>query len=213
MATQTTHYNLSKPGVNDPTDQDLWGNELNANMDIIDATMFSNSQSSLPIGVGFDYWGSAAPAKCIFPYGQAISRTTYALLFAVLGVTYGVGDGSTTFNLPDKSGRVSFAADNLSGTPAGRLTKATTDGIDGTAIGNTGGVQDAVLIAGQIPAITGTVPARTGVGPTAGGGGPVAVGASDNTTLPVTINGTGGGTPVNTLPPGIVCNYVIYAGA
>jgi microcystin-dependent protein len=55
-----------------------------------------------------DYWGTTTPnSSFAFPTGQAISRTTYAALFALIGATYGVGDGTTTFNLPDKTGRVS----------------------------------------------------------------------------------------------------------
>jgi len=60
-----------------------------------------------PIGSIHDYAGSVAPSNFLFCYGQAISRTTYAELFAVIGTTYGTGDGSTTFNLPDYTNRVS----------------------------------------------------------------------------------------------------------
>jgi microcystin-dependent protein len=44
--------------------------------------------------------------------GSAISRTTYSLLFTVIGTTYGVGDGSTTFNIPNLQGRVVFGRDS-----------------------------------------------------------------------------------------------------
>ena len=52
------------------------------------------------------YW-STAPTGYLLEDGTAVSRTTYADLFAVIGTTYGAGDGSTTFNLPDSRGRVS----------------------------------------------------------------------------------------------------------
>lgn len=81
---------------------------------------------SVPLGSGLDYWGSTTPNSAFaFPYGQAISRTTYASLYSVLGTTYGSGDGSTTFNLPDKRGRVSAAYDEMGGSPASRLTTTT----------------------------------------------------------------------------------------
>lgn len=51
------------------------------------------------------YAGVSAPAGWILCEGQAISRATYVLLFGVIGTVYGVGDGSTTFNLPDLRGR------------------------------------------------------------------------------------------------------------
>ena len=51
-------------------------------------------------------WGSASiPSGFLECNGQAVSRSTYAALFAVIGTTYGVGDGSTTFNVPDLTDR------------------------------------------------------------------------------------------------------------
>lgn len=54
-----------------------------------------------PIGAILAFGGATAPAGWLLCQGQAISRTTYAALFAVIGTAYGAGDGSTTFNLPD----------------------------------------------------------------------------------------------------------------
>lgn len=50
--------------------------------------------------------GSTIPQGFLFCDGSAVSRTTYANLFAVIGTSFGAGDGSTTFNLPDMRGRV-----------------------------------------------------------------------------------------------------------
>ena len=50
------------------------------------------------------YGGEAAPTGWLLAAGSAVSRTTYATLFAAIGTTYGAGDGSTTFNLPDFRG-------------------------------------------------------------------------------------------------------------
>lgn len=62
-----------------------------------------------PIGTMMPYAGtSSPPAGFLWCQGQAVSRTTYSALFAVLGTTYGSGNGSTTFNLP-KSSTVSNA--------------------------------------------------------------------------------------------------------
>ena len=63
----------------------------------------------IPVGGEIIYYGTSEPAgdDWKFPNGQAISRTTYAELFDLIGTTHGAGDGSTTFNLPDKRGRVS----------------------------------------------------------------------------------------------------------
>jgi microcystin-dependent protein len=61
-------------------------------------------QEALPGGVIFPFAGSAAPTGWLLCDGAAISRTVYARLFAAIGTTYGVGDGSTTFNLPNSQG-------------------------------------------------------------------------------------------------------------
>lgn len=54
-----------------------------------------------PIGAINAYGGATAPKGWLLCHGQAISRTDYAELFAVIGTAYGSGDGSTTFNVPD----------------------------------------------------------------------------------------------------------------
>jgi microcystin-dependent protein len=63
-------------------------------------------------------------------------------LFAKIGIAYGSGDGSTTFNVPDKRGRVSVGKDNMGGSTAGRITAAVS-GLDGTVLGASGGDQHA----------------------------------------------------------------------
>lgn len=66
----------------------------------------------LPIGAQFAYSSATnIPEGCLVCDGSAISRTDYSELFAVIGTTYGEGDGSTTFNLPNKRGRVSVGLD------------------------------------------------------------------------------------------------------
>lgn len=71
----------------------------------------------IPVGAVIDYWGNAAPTGFMFAAGQEVSRTTYAELFAVIGTTAGVGNGSTTFNLPDYRGLVSAGREDMA-TPA-----------------------------------------------------------------------------------------------
>jgi len=58
-----------------------------------------------PVGSIFMYGAAAAPTGYLLCDGTAVSRTTYAALFAVIGTTFGAGDGSTTFNLPNMTGR------------------------------------------------------------------------------------------------------------
>lgn len=70
-----------------------------------------------PTGSIVQYGGNAAPTGWMLCNGAPISRTTYAALFAVIGTTYGVGDGSTTFNLPNFGGRVPAGLKGTAGEP------------------------------------------------------------------------------------------------
>lgn len=65
----------------------------------------------IPAGVQMPYGGDAPPAGWLLLDGAAVSRAAYPRLYAVLGDAYGAGDGSTTFNVPDKRGRVSIGVD------------------------------------------------------------------------------------------------------
>lgn len=70
----------------------------NGNLSLIaGSTLYADA----PIGAIQAFGGSVAPSGWLLCQGQAISRTTYADLFSVIGTNFGVGDGSTTFNLPD----------------------------------------------------------------------------------------------------------------
>ena len=84
--------------------------------------------TSLPAGVFMPYGGSTAPTGWLLCDGSAVSRATYAALFAAIGTTYGVGNGTTTFNLPDARGRVVGGAGTGSGLTA--RTAGTTDGAE-----------------------------------------------------------------------------------
>jgi microcystin-dependent protein len=94
-----------------------------------------------PTGTILDYAGSAAPTGWLLAYGQAVSRTTYANLYAILGTVYGAGDGSTTFNVPDLRGRTVFGKDDMGGTAANRITNAVS-GLAATTLGAVGGDQN-----------------------------------------------------------------------
>ena len=62
--------------------------------------------NSLPIATSIEGYWTSAPQGFLLEDGSAVSRTTYSDLFAAIGTTYGAGNGSTTFNLPDSRGRV-----------------------------------------------------------------------------------------------------------
>jgi len=81
--------------------------------------------TAAPAGRIEAYAGATAPTGYLLCDGTAVSRTTYATLFAVTSTTYGVGDGSTTFNVPDLRGRVAVGV----GTNAAVNARALSDGI------------------------------------------------------------------------------------
>jgi hypothetical protein len=108
---------------------------------------FYGSPYLIPLGGGIDYWGATTPnSSFALATGQPISRTTYATLFSLFGTTYGSGDGSTTFNLPDKTGRVSAMMEAA----ATRLT-STYFGGNSTVLGAVGGAENQTLTLAQLP--------------------------------------------------------------
>jgi microcystin-dependent protein len=91
----------------------LWGNDaaFNNGNGFNDGIIVWRHLTSdiVPTGLIIPYAGSTAPsANWLICNGSAVSRTTYAALFAVCSTAYGNGDGSTTFNLPDLTGRAPF---------------------------------------------------------------------------------------------------------
>ena len=76
---------------------------------------------AMPTGFIGHYAANAIPTGFLKCNGAAISRSTYAALFTVVGTTYGVGDGSTTFNVPDLRGEFVRGLDDGRGVDAGRV--------------------------------------------------------------------------------------------
>lgn len=190
---------------------------------------------AVPVGVVNPFAGATAPSGWLLCYGQAVSRTAYPVLFTTLSTTYGSGDGSTTFNIPDMRGRVVAGEDDMGGTAANRLTSGGS-GINGVALGATGGTQTHTMTSAEMPAHTHTQNAhghvvssnsfagdlQIVVGPRGGDGafysfsdsgndasvGAAVVYARDTTAT--NQNTGGGGAHLNTQPT-IVLNYIIKA--
>ena len=180
----------------------------------------------IPSGAVIPFAGSAAPSGWLLCFGQAISRTTYATLFAAIGTSFGAGDGSTTFNIPDLRGRAAFGLDNMGGTAAGRITSAGS-GIAGTTLGATGG-DEHMQAHGHSASVTdpGHAHGMQGYDPYSGGthGGPrpaytadaeetsptnLAAGVNSAVTgIGISINSNGGGSSQN-IPPAIMLSYII----
>jgi microcystin-dependent protein len=168
----------------------------------------------IPLGGMMPYIGASAPNSAfVLPFGQAISRTTYATLFALTGSTFGAGDGSTTFNVPDLRGRSVFGLDNMGGSTASRVTNGNS-GIVGTTLGAAGGDE---RLHQHNHAITDPGHFHTGAfapGVAVGGGG-VGFGDLSNaghgtgiSTTGITINNACGGASQN-MPPAIILPYIL----
>ena len=98
--TATPKLGLTRPEVG--ASRDTWGTKTNGNWDIVDAQIYGR----MPIGARVGFCGITAPPGWLQANGQAIPRATYPELFAVIGTTYGAGDGTTTFNMPNYNGKV-----------------------------------------------------------------------------------------------------------
>ena len=177
------------------------------------SVLFGGAAPALtPTGVVVPFAGTSAPTGWLLSFGQTVSRTTYAALFAVIGTTYGAGDGSTTFGLPDLRGRVIAGQDDMGGTSANRLT-GLSGGVDGDVLGGTGGSESHTLTEAEIPSHSHIDGYSNG-----GGGGSygdtTAASAQDmsmsgsSTNHPNT-SSTGGDGAHNNVQPTIILNYII----
>lgn len=154
-------------------------------------------------------WGTvSAPAGYLLCDGTAVSRTTYADLFAIISTTFGVGDGSTTFNVPNLKGRIPVGLDSAQ--------------TEFDAMAETGGAKTHTLVSGEMPSHTHTQDAHSHVeqGPNLASGGALTLGIDTNasgnqstgssTATTVAVNqSTGGGGSHNNLQPYLVINWVI----
>lgn len=132
--------------------------------------------------------------------GSAISRTTYAGLFAVLSTTWGVGDGATTFNVPDLRGRTAIGSGTGSGLTARTLAA-------------TGGAETHTLVIGEMPAHTHTGPNGAEIMLYPGGGNTPETGTTSGGDLPhePATASTGGGGAHNNMQPFAVVTMGIKA--
>lgn len=145
----------------------------------------------VPAGAVLPYAGNSIPSNWLLCDGSAVSRTTYADLFAAIGTLYGAGDGSTTFNLPDTTAQVIAgykAADTNFGTLGAKVGEATH-----------------LLTVNEIP------PHTHDIGNTNGASGVDSQPQSSNQSYgpQKTTHSTGGGTAHNNVQPSITMRFII----
>lgn len=186
---------------------------------------YENGALPCPVGTVNDFAGSTAPSGWLLCYGQAILIASYPELYNVIGTSFNTGGELVTqFRVPDCRGRANVGKDNMGGSAAGRMTSAAS-GVDGTALGASGGAQTVTLDTTMIPAhshgvtdpghthsyvtttLSGTIFGPGSVSyPTAVGG------TTGSATTGITIQNTGGGLAHNNTQPTIIFNKIIFAG-
>lgn len=190
---------------NSPSDGDIYGN-FTYSASVPGWRKTPENAASLPAGTIVQWGGANAPANWLICDGSAISRSAYSSLFAAIGVQFGVGDGSTTFNLPDLRGRVAV------GKNTGTFS----------TLGATGGAETHTLTESQMPSHTHAIRNASGTG----GNGLAAssgTGADDGnyafadqwytSSTVFGVTATGGNQAHNNLQPYIVLNYIIKTSA
>jgi microcystin-dependent protein len=154
-----------------------------------------------PVGVVTAFAGSSAPAGYLLCDGAAVSRTTYSALFAIIGTTYGAGNGSTTFNIPDLTGRI----------PVGKNSATF------STLGAKGGEENHTMTINEMPAHKHSTSINSAVeygsiGGYAAGGQSMYFGTDrpgTTTNWNTAMQNTGGGAAFNVIQPYTVLNYII----
>lgn len=180
----------------------------------------NSSGGGAPIGSGMDYFGTVAPENYMFADGSAISRTDYAELFKIIGTTYGAGDGSTTFNLPDKREAVTVMKGTtyttLGASVGGNTKTIAKENIPNYTLYSASHTHTQAAHNHGIPSYGSSNGSSSGISKEDATSTITNSWAYSTTTQTPTINGTtitvtsgGSGTAFNVMQKSLICNYII----
>lgn len=171
---------------------------IKANGDPSDAFIAWLTALSIPVGTVIWRPVATVPTGYLQANGQTVSRVTYASLFAVIGTAYGAGDGSTTFGVPNTSGRTLIGSGTSSAT--GAATRS---------VGDVGGAETIAQTVAQMPAHTHGIPSGFLTFGLESGQKASSSGNAFNYTDPPDTESAGGGGAMNIMNPTIAGLFLI----
>ena len=204
---------IKRDGTNSPSADTSWNNKKITSLATPTASGDAANKSyvdttAAPTGASMLWFTAVAPTGWLLCDGSAISRTTYSALFALLSTTYGVGDGTTTFNLPDFRGRSPLGAGtgaqkNASGT--GVITGGTA--MTARALGAWGGEETHVQTTAELASHNHSMKSSFESGSTGSGMAGSSYGGAGNNTTVMETTGTSSAMPW--MHPFTVVNFII----
>jgi len=183
--------------VSDATSNNLASLDANGNL----KDSGKNLDEIIPSGFIGPFAGNTAPSGWILCGGQEVSRSAFSSLFSAIGTTFGIGDGSTTFNVPDLRDRFPLGDRNQGQPDAERVNNFN------SSVGDSGGQDQHQLTEAEMPSHSHEA---TG-GKNTGGSPAFQIGADSSVDFSANTNLTGGDQAHNNMPPFLALNYIIKA--